>query len=1084
MKLRVSPIILAAALAVACPAFAQDDLARLLRMPDVSADRIAFVYGGDIWTVEIDGGVARRLTSDVGAELFPKLSPDGTRIAFSAEYGGNRQVWVMPVDGGTPRQLTFYNSAPVQPLRGGWDCRVMDWTPDGKSILVRLSRTPWGSRMGRPYLVPVDGGMEKPLAVPESGGATFSPDGTKLVYTPIEREFRNWKRYRGGRAQDVWIYDLVKNTADRITDDPGTDNEPVWVGDMVYFTSDRKGMLNLWSWNPATRETRQVTEHRDFDVLWPSAGRSSIVYEAGGFIYRFVPATGKSVRIPIRLFGDLRPTPSIRNVRGEIESISISPTGARALISARGDIFTVPAKDGEIRNITRSDGVREFAPTWSPDGSRVAYLSDRTGEYEIRIRNQDGSGDEKSVTTGADTWRFPPVWSPDGRFLAFGDKKQRLRYVEIATGKVTDVDRSNHNDITTYRWSPDSRWIAYTRVGANQMNAIWVHSLADGKNVQLTSGFTNDTQPVFDPKGRYLYFLSNRDFNPTFSGFEFNFVYTNPARVYVGILASNGPALFLPASDEERSNGSSEQAENSVESKKTKSEQAVAAVRIDAPGFELRVRAIPGAPAEYRELAANTRGVLYLSGAEGDSKLKFYDIDKKKEEIIIEGISDFDLSSDGEKLVYRRGEEYGIAAVALGQKTGEGLLALESLEMKIDPSSEWKQIFADAWRMTRDWFYDPGMNGVDWLAVRKKYEPLVAHASTRADLDYILHEMGGELETSHAYISSPKSASIPRMNSGLLGAEIEQDPSGYVRVGHIFPGENWNEYHRSPLTEPGVDVNEGDFILAVDGRSTRDVKNFYELLEKKANRVVTLRVGSRPELAGSREEKVRPVAHELSIRYLDWVRSRTEYVDRVSGGRIGYIHMPNTATEGNRELFRYFYPQAGKDALIIDDRYNGGGFIPDRMIELLDRPILNYWVRRGIEPDSTPGFANDGPKAVLINGLSSSGGDAFAYYFRKRGLGVLIGTRTWGGLVGIEDETNPKFVDGGAIYVPSFRFLDTEGKWAVEGIGVEPDIEVIDRPDLVAKGQDPSLEKAVEVLLEQLKKNPPRKITVPPVTHR
>lgn len=1065
-------------------------LTRLLRFPHIQGDKIAFVYAGDIWVVDAQGGVARRLTSHKGLELFPKFSPDGKWIAFSGEYSGTRQVYVMSVEGGEPRQLTFYNDVGPLPPRGGYDHQILGWSPDGKHILFRANRLPWSERMGRPYMISFEGGNEWPLPIPESGGGNFSPDGSKFVYTPIEREWRTWKRHRGGRAQDVWIYDLKANTSEKITDWRGTDNQPMWIGDTIYFTSDREHTLNLYAYNTKTKKTRKVTNHTDYDVLWPGVGRNQIVYEAGGYIYRFNPENDKSERVPIRVFGDLPQTVAYhKNVKANIAGASLSPSGARAVITARGEIFTVPAKEGEIRNITNSQGIREMDASWSPDGKWIAYLSDRSGEYEIYLRRQDGSGEERRVTTDGDIWRFAPVWSPDSKKLAFGDKKQRLRYVDIETGKITDADRATNNDIFTYRWAPDSRWLAYTKTGANNLSSIWVHSLTDGKNYQLTSGQTNDTDPVFDPQGRYLYFVSNRDFNLQFSGFEFNYIYTNPLRVYVGILSKDGPALFLPTSDEEKL-GEEKRPETAIQNEGGKDKaagQAAAAapadavkptvkeVKIDVEGFENRVRAIPGTPNSYRSLSATASGVLYLVGQ--PAALKFYNLDAKKEETITEGIINYSLSADGKKFIFRKGEDYGIAAVQPGQKPTDGLLALNKLEMKITPREEWRQMFLDGWRIWRDWFYDPNMHGVDWQKMRARYEPLVAFIATRTDLDFVLGELGGELNAGHVYVNSGDQIRVERVDNGLLGAEIVPHQSGYYQIAKIFPGENWHEDFRSPLTEPGVKVRKGDYIIAIDGRSVRDVKNFYELLENKADRVVTLLVNDKPEPAGAREERVRPVSSEGNLRYLDWVQSRKEYVERMSNGRIGYIHMPNTAVEGNRELFKYFYPQINKDALIIDDRYNGGGFVPDRMIELLDRPILNYWARRGLELSSVPGFAHNGPKAVLINGYSSSGGDAFPYYFRKRGLGKLIGTRTWGGLIGIS--FNPGFVDGGSVSAPSFRFVDTDGKWAVENEGVAPDIEVVDRPELVVKGQDPSLEKAVELLLEELKTNPVKRVKTP-----
>ncbi len=1081
---------------LASVAFAQEQpLTRLLRQPSIHGDRIAFVYAGDLWTVDAKGGDTRRLTSDEGLELFPHFSPDGTQIAFTGDYSGSRQVFVISSEGGQPRQLTFYNDVGQLPPRGGVDNRVLDWSPDGKQILFNPHRLPWSDRMPRHYVIPAAGGLEAPLAIPEGSGGMFSPDGTKVVYTPIEREFRTWKRYRGGRAQDVWIFDLKTNQAEQITNNPATDNQPMWIGDTIYFTSDREdGKLNLWSYDLKTKATKKLTHHLDYDVLWPSSDRHQIVYECGGYIYRFDPATGSDTRVPIHVVGDFKGTiPYFKNVRGNIEQgVGISPTGARAVMVARGDVFTVPAKNGEIRNLTQSPGVRERDAVWSPDGKWIAYYSDRSGEYELYLRSADGSGSERLIPTGTTkTWSFRPVFSPDSKTIAWGDKNHLLHLVDVASGKITDVDRSEYGDITYYSWSPDSRWLAYTKNNQVRFSVIYVYSVGDAKSYQLTSGLTDDNEPTFDPKGRYLYFTSSRDFNLTFSAFEFNYIYTDPYRVYVGVLAQDGPALFLPQSDEEKvsadkerppASGTDKDSEKKPsDAKPDDSSKAAAAkpvtTKIDVAGFEKRVRAIPGPSGSYRGLAATANGVFYLSGNAPRTALKFYNIDDRKEETVMDGVRSYDLSANGEKLVVQTGTDYAIVSAKPGQKPGDGTLNLDHLEAKIDPRAEWNQEFTDAWRLLRDWFYDPKMHGLDWNAIRAKYGQLVPFIAHRADLDYVLGEVAGELNSGHVYVETSDDWQVKRVNNGLLGADVVADNSGYARVKHIYPGENWHENFRSPLTEPGVKVNEGDYILAVDGHSTKGVDNFYQLLENKAGRVVTLRVNSKPEEAGARDEKVRPTAKETDLRYLDWVNSRRELVDKASGGRIGYIHIPNTANEGNRELFKYFYPYAMKDALIIDDRYNGGGFVPDRMIELLDRPLLNYWVRRGEKLSITPAFAHQGPKVCLINGYSASGGDAFPYYFRKRGLGKLIGMRTWGGLIGLSG--NPPLVDGGAIDVPQIRFLDTEGMWAVEGVGVSPDIEVYDRPDLVAAGHDPTLEKAVEVLMQELREHPAKEITAP-----
>ncbi len=1049
-------------------AFSADET-RLLRLPDIHGDTVAFVYAGDIYVAAVAGGTARRLTSHEGLELFPKFSPDGSQIAFSAEYNGTRQVYVMPVGGGEPRQLTWYNDVGPMPPRGGFDYRILDWTPDGKHILVRANRLPWGVRMGRHYLVPVEGGNETPLQIPEGGGGMFSPDGTRIVYTPIDREFRTWKRYRGGRAQDVWVYNLESNQSEALTSNPATDNQPLWVGDDIFYTSDRDYTLNLYRHN-ASGDAQAVTQHDEFDVLWPSAGPKAIVYESGGWLYRFDAATDRSEKLRINVGGD-RPhrQPRIIEASEFVQAADLSPDGKRAVFSARGEIFTVPAENGPIRNITRTPAAREIDATWSPDGSQIAYLSDQSGEYEIWVRSERGSGDARRITTDGDIWRFPPVWSPDGSKLLFGDKHQRLNIVDAASGRMTVVDESSFNDFTDYSWSPDSRYVSYSRSNNAGYGSIWIYALGDRKTRQVTDDMSDDYNPVFDPKGRYLYFVSSRDQDLEFSSTEFNYMVTNSLRVYAAQLNADQPALFLPKSDEVSIGDKSDDDE--------KKDDKTVRVNIEFGGLASRVVALQSAGGAYGDLSATAAGPLYLAGQGDETSLKLFDLEEEEEKTVLEGVAGYTLGAKGEQVLFTKQGKWGIAKAAPDQNSDEGHIDLDNMELRVDPATEWQQMYTDGWRVLRDWFYDPNMHGMDWPAIRDKYQPLVDHVAHRSDLDYIFGEIAGEMNAGHIYVQNGDQPTVERRDGGLLGAEFESS-EGYYRVAKIFAGEPWHADFYSPLAAPGVGIDVGEYVLAVNGVSTATVENFYSLLENTGGDVVTLRVNDRPRERGARDVLVRTVASETQLRYLDWVTDRARRVDELSGGRIGYLHLPNTAIEGNRELFKRFFPQVRKDALIIDARYNGGGFIPDRMIEIVSRLPLNYWKSRGLDPQATPAISHTGPKATLINGYSSSGGDAFPYYFRKLGLGPLIGTRTWGGLIGISG--NPMLADGGGILASTFRFLGTDGKWAVENEGVSPDIEVVDRPELVAAGRDPSLERAVQYLLEQLEKAPPTSVEVPP----
>ena len=1070
MKLRFL-VALACGIAFSVPAFAQSP-SKLLRFPDIAQGRIVFVRSGDLYIVDANGGTAFRLTSHQGDELYPKFSPDGRQIAFSAEYNGTRQVYVMPASGGEPRQLTWYNDVGSMPPRGGTDNRVLDWTPDGKHIVVRMNRLPYDERGGRPYLVPVEGGMETPMAIPESGGGMLSPDGTKFVHTPIDRDFRSWKRYRGGRAQDVWMYDLANNTSLQLTKDRATNHQPMWIGDSVFFVSDRDDTkLNLYAISPQGGVPSKLTHFTDFDVLWPSAGDGSIVFEKGGAIWRYDPAAGQAVEVPIRVAADAPDAlPRFVKAADFIESFGLSPGGERALFGARGEIFTAPANEGEPRNITLTPDAREHSVSWSPDGRSIAYLSDESGEYELYVRPQDGKGVPHRITNDGDIWRFAPVWSADSRRLAFGDKKQRLRIVDVEGGAIAEVDAGVHADITDYRFSPDGLWLAYAKDNPNGNASIWLYSVAAKVTRQLTGAESAAFSPTFDPMGRYLYFLSNRDYNLAFSAYEFNWLYRDATRIYAATLSASGPALFRPKIDEV--------GQPDGDDKGKSGSNTAPRVNVDFPGFEARVVVLNAPAGDYRKLAANDKGVFYLAANEKGNELRFIGLENDSKPERVASVQDYELSADGDHLILRRGSRFALVDAKPDADFDKGAMKLDGMELRIEPPREWQQMFVDAWRILRDWFYDPGMHGQDWSAIRAQYEPLVAHAKTRSDLDYILQELVGEANSGHVYVQSGDNTRAPRKPGGQLGAELVTDASGYVRIARIFPGENWNESTRSPLTQAGVDVREGEYILAIDNVSTRGTDNVYRLLENKADRLVTLRVNRQPQEAGSREVTVKTIASEQGLRYLDWVQSRRRLVEQLSDGRIGYIHVPNTAVEGSRELFKGLVAYHDKDALIIDDRYNGGGFIPDRLVELLARQPLNYWKQRGLEPNATPFLHHRGPKAMLINGLSSSGGDALPYYFRKLGLGKLIGTRTWGGLIGLSG--NPHLADNGAILVPTFSFMDTNGQWAVEDEGVVPDIEVIDRPELIAAGRDPSIERAVQELLAELSANPPQPIVAPP----
>ncbi|MBU2558210.1 MAG: PDZ domain-containing protein [Bacteroidetes bacterium] len=1046
--------------------------ARLLRYPDINNELVVFVYAGDIWSVDARGGEARQLTSHEGFELFPKISPDGKWIAFSAEYSGSRQIWVMPAEGGTAKQLTWYNSVGVMPPRGGFDNVVLGWTSDSENILIRGNRTPFGERQGKYYLVSLDGGFEKPLPIINGGFAALSPNDNMLCFTPVDREFRTWKRYKGGRATDLWIYDLNNNSAEQITSFAGSDQWPIWFGNEIIFASDRDLRLNLYRYDIATKATEQLTQFSDFDVMWPSGKNGKVVYENGGFLYVYDLQENVNKKIDIALNMD-NPNllPYYKNVKDNIHSYAISPGGKRVLFDARGDIFSVPAENGNTINLTNTQGVREIYPNWSPDGKYIAYYSDASGEYEVYLLENKENAKPRQLTKASAAWKYEAEWSPDSKYLIYSDRTMQLWLLNVESGTQKAIDKASSSEIRSYVFSPDSEWIAYTKEADNDQSAVWVFHIPTSKATQLTNDEFNDWSPVFSKDGKFIFFVSNRDFNLEFSSFEFDYLYNKAAKIYAVALQNDGTRL-MPFKTDQVPVKTDEKAEDK---KKDEKESTVETqTKIDFEGINGRIEALPVSSGDYRILGAVDGGLLYSS----DGKIMRYNIEEQKAEEIMEKSWSAVPTADGKQMLYRSGGDYGIAKIAPGQKPGTGKLKLDQLEMKIDPRAEWNQIYKDGWRIFRDYFYVNNLHGVDWEAMGDRYAALLPFAGSRFDVDYVLNELVSEANAGHAYVNWGDIERVKRVNTGLLGAELEADyDAGRYRIMKVYEGENWNPERRAPLTEAGVDVKEGDYILSIDGEALTTDMNPYRLLENKANRLVELEVSSNAEGKASRKSQVKTIESEIELKYLNWVNERRAMVDKLSNGRIGYIHVPNTAFEGNRELHRGMYANHNKEALIIDDRYNGGGFIPDRMADLLDRRTLTYWHRNGMVPNKAPGISHNGPKVMLINGYSSSGGDAFPYFFKKLGLGKLIGTRTWGGLVGISG--NAGLVDGGYISVPRFGIFDENENWIIEGIGVYPDIEVVDRPEKLAKGEDPGIEKAVEVLLQELQENPVKKVNTP-----
>ncbi len=1041
--------------------------ARLLRYPDISGDQVVFVYAGNIWTASADGGDARQLTSHKGLELFPKLSPDGQWIAFSAEYSGTRQVYVMPATGGTPKQLTWYNDVGPMPPRGGFDNVVLGWTPDSRKVLFRSNRTPYGERMGKYFLADIEGGLEEALPIPHGGFGVLSPEGDQMAFAYVDREFRTWKRYKGGRASNLWIYDLTENTSREVTDFKGTDHIPVWHGDHIYFASDRDKWLNIHRYDVQTEGVEQITFHDDFDVMWPSGTGGQLVYESGGYIYRIDLETEEPERLQINIRYDFANTlPYRKNVKDNIHSTAISPTGSRVLFDARGDIFSVPAGKGTTHNLTQTQGVRATYPQWSPDGRWIAWYDDSSGEYEVYLLENKEGAEPRQMTEGSRGWKYQPKWSHDSRYLVFFDRGMKLQLLDVESGELHEIDTPTAEEIRHYDFSPDNQWVTYAKSSRNGQGAVWVYRIEDDEATRLTGVKYSESNPVFSKCGEYIFFTSNRDFNLRFSSFEFNYLYDRATRIYAMHLTEESPRLFEPREVTEPAPADENQQGE---------EEDDITVQIDFEGAEQRVVAFPMGAGNYGGLQTVDDGLVYLT----TTGLRRYVLSEQEDQSIMDGISSATVSADGSSFLYSHRGEWGVETLAPGRQAGDGMLDLSDMNMRIEPMKEWKQIFKDGWRIYRDFFYVENLHEVDWVEFYDRYSALLPYLNHRFDLDYMFGEMIAETNTGHAYVDYGDFGRVERIETGLLGAELTPDTeNGRFVISKIFGGENWNDGLRSPLTKQGINVREGDYLIRIEGNDIHTGMNPYQFLEGRVDKATRITVNDRPTADDARTYTFRPINSEVGLRHLEWVNERRRMVDEMSDGRIGYIYVPNTSFDGNEELFKGMYAYHHKDALIIDERFNGGGFIPDRMVEILNRETHAKWYRAGLDyPMRTPGVAHDGPKAMLINQFASSGGDAFPYFFRQLELGTIIGTRTWGGLVGMTGNATLK--DGGYIGVPRFGIYNEEGEWIIEGIGIYPDIEVMDEPHKVARGEDPSLEKAVEVLLEQLEEDPPQEWPVP-----
>jgi len=1053
---------------VAAPAAAQVD-ARMFRQPAVSADKIAFVYAGDIWLVPKAGGAATRLSSPPGEESFPRFSPDGTKLAYSADYDGNTDVYVVPTAGGEPIRLTHH------PMPD----RVVGWHPDGKRVLFASGRESGRQRYNQFYLVGLEGGMPEKLPVPYGEFGTFSPDGARFVYMPMAQDFRNWKRYRGGWAPDLWLFDLKTLASRNITSNPANDAQPMWYRNTVFFISDRgsEQRNNIWAEDMGTGAVRQVTRYDDFDITFPSIGPDAIVFQKGGRIYLLSLPGEQVTEVQIRVLTDattLRPRTT--KADKEVNAASPSPTGRRVVLEARGDVVTLPAERGAAINVTRSSGVADRYPRWSPDGKTLAYWSDRSGEYELTLRSADGTGPERKVTSLGRGFRYPPQWSPDSKKLAFIDQAMRIRVYDDAGGKLTDVDKSPdwiaHDGLEAFRfqWSPDSRWIAYARPAGTSNNAIFLFDTRNGKLQQATSGYLNDTQPTFDPEGKYLFYASDRAFDPVYGTFDNTWTYANPTQLVAVPLRQDVKSPLAARNDAENPALDTDKKEEKKDDKKADDKPAPPAdVAIDLDRFEQRSVVLPPKSGSYADLQALKGKLIYRRSPragthEEKSPIVYFDLEAREEKTILDDADGCEVTFDGKKMLVNSKKRFAFVEVKEKQ-TFEKPIALSDIEVPVDPRAEWHQLFMDTYRFERDFFYDPGMHGVNWDAMKERYMTLLDDAVTRWDVNWIIGEFLGELNASHTYHGGGDLETAPSRSIGMLGVDWELAGGAY-RIKRIVRGGPWDTSLRSPLDDPGVNVKEGDYVLAVNGRPLDAKADPWASFEDLGKKTVVLTVSATPSPANARDVVVTCLDDETELRFRAWIEERRQIVDKATGGKAGYLYVQSTGTDAQNELMRQFMAQWKKDGLVVDERWNSGGQIPDRFIELLNRPTLSYWAVRDAPAQQWPPVSHRGPKVMLINGWSGSGGDAFPFYFREAGLGPLIGTRTWGGLIGISGA--PQLVDGGGVTVPTFRMYDPKGTWFAEGHGVDPDIAVDDDPTQLAKGTDPQLQRAIDEILKRI----------------
>ncbi|MBI3682528.1 MAG: PD40 domain-containing protein [Acidobacteria bacterium] len=1054
----------------------------LLQNPTVSRAHVVFQFAGDLWIAGREGGQAKRLTTGAGEETRPLFSPNGEWIAFTGEYDGNVDVYVVAAAGGVPKRLTYHPDAD----------QAAGWTPDSKAVLFRSSRAV-PARGSRLYTVPVEGGWPAELPLNQAYSGSYSSDQKRIAYMPLAPAFATWKMYRGGRATYLQIADLADSRGERIPRGASNDFNPMWIGNEVYFLSDRSGTVSLYRYNTQSKKVTLAVSGGGGDIKSASYGGDAVVYEQFGSLHLLDLKSGKARKLEITVNGDLPELrPKIVNAGSRVQNGSLSPSGARAVFNARGDIFTVPAEKGDPRNLTETPGVHERYPAWSPDGRSIACFSDESGEYALHIRNQNGAGEVKKIRMPESTFYLSPAWSPDSKKIAFHDQRLNYWYVDVKkAGPVKiDTDAFAESAQRTPVWSPDSRWLAYSKSLDNRLRAIMIYSVEDGKATEITDGMSDARHPVFDKNGKHLYFTASTDIGPSIGDGLATFRRAVTRSVYLAVLGKDLPSPLAPESDEEKAAAPPKPAGPA----KPEGEATPAAapkppekVTIDFENIGQRILALPIPPRDISALHAGKANTLFLVEAGtpapgaffGAGSVQKYDLEKRKLDKVLDAAGGFSVSHNGEKMLYSQGSRWFIASTAAPVKPGEGALRMERMEMRVDPVAEWSQMYREVWRYERDFFYDGGHHGYDLQAAAKQYEPYLAGVASRGDLNYLFTEMLREMRVSHLGIGGGDQPEVKRVRGGLLGADYKIE-NGRYRFAKVYNGENWNPQTRAPLTQPGVNVAAGEYLLGVNGRELRASDNLYAVFEGTADKSVVLRVGPNADGSGARNVTVVPVANEFSLRHLDWIEGNRRKVEQATGGKVAYVYLPDTAFGGYSNFNRYFYSQIGKKAVIFDERYNGGGALADYIVESAGRKLLSMGAQSGGKDFWVP-HSIYGPRVMLINEYAGSGGDAMPYYFKELGLGPLIGKRTWGGLVRGGGPPGG-LIDGGFVSTPNAGLYNGRGEWIGENKGIQPDIEVEDDPAAVRAGRDPQLEKAMEVVLKELEKNPYPEWKRPPFT--